>query len=196
MAVIFWWDARTLRRLQQQLNLLRATAASSLGEVPTLAESEYPAVTPSRKVWLIVVGVVIAMSVIASAAAYLMERAQPGHGITGRSECGKAIATLAVISEREDLTDSQSIVPGGPSLADYEKWSNEIRTRAAQVTRSDLAPRAQHIAELSGQAVSVVRETRKVPGTQREQLQQQVVYAKLIAHMYDEAAVVLDVCHS
>jgi hypothetical protein len=196
MAVICWWDARTLRRLQQQLNRLGATAASSLGEVPTLAESEYPSVTPSRKVWLIVVGVVIAMSVIAGAAAYLMERAQPGHGITGRSECGKAITTLAVFSEREDLTNSQSILPGGPSLADYEKWSNEIRTRAAQVTRSDLAPRAQHIAELSGQAVSVVRETRKVPGTQREQLQQQVVYAKLIAHMYDEATVVLDVCHS
>lgn len=195
MAMIFWWDARTLRRLQQQLNRLGATAASSLGEVPTLAESEYPSVTPSRKVWLIVVGVVIAMSVIAGAAAYLMERAQPGHGATGRSECGKAIATLAVFSGREDLTNAQSIVPGGPSLTDYEKWSNEIRTHAAQVTRPDLTPRTQHIAELSDQAVSVVRQIRKVPGTQREQLRQQDAYAKLIAHMYDEAAGVLDVCH-
>ncbi len=196
MAAIFWWDARTLPRLQQQLNLLRATAASSIGEVPTLAESEYPSVTPSRKVWLIAFGVVIAMSVIAGAAAYLMERAQPEHGITRRSECGKSIGTLAAFTERDDLTNSRSILSGGPSLADYEKWSNEIGARATQVTRSDLAPRAQHIAELSGQAVSVVREARKEPGTQVEQLRQQDAYAKLIAQMYDEAAAVLDVCHS
>ncbi|MBB4855137.1 hypothetical protein HNP40_002529 [Mycobacteroides chelonae] len=114
---------------------------------------------------------------------------------SGCSECGKAIATLAVFSEREDLTNAESIVPGGPSLTDYEKWSNEIRTHATQVTRSDLAPRALHIAELSDQAVSVVREIRQEPGTQLEQLRKQDVYAKLIAQMYEEAAVVLDVCH-
>lgn len=187
MAIIVWRDARLLQRLQKRLESLRAAAGTVLGEVPSLAEEDYPPVMPTRKTWLITFGVLIVMAVAVGFGTYVTDRP--------RRECRTGLKSVTVVLDHRDLVDSRVIRPDGPSLAVFEDWSKQLHDVAARVTRADLAPRVRRIADLSDQAVSVMRHARESPGTQTDQVREGNAYLVLIKQILDETLSIQDTCY-
>lgn len=187
MALSLWWESRHAQRMQARLEFLRAAAVPILGEVPTIAEEDYPPVMPSRKVWLIIVGITIAMTAAVVFGVYAMDRP--------RRQCRTAVKSVDIVLDHRDLLRPQTILPSGPNLAVFEDWSRQLRDVASRVTRADLAPRVRRISDLSDQAVSLVRQTRASPGTQLDQLNHQNAYLALITPILDETGSIQDTCY-
>ncbi|MUM16210.1 hypothetical protein FZI91_11310 [Mycobacterium sp. CBMA271] len=187
IALSLWWESRHAQRTQARLEFLRAAAVPILGEVPTIAEEEYPPVMPSRKVWLITIGIIIAMTAAIGFGAYAMDRP--------RRECRTAVKSVDIVLEHRDLLEPETILPSGPNLAVFEDWSKQLRDVANRVTRADVAPRVQHLADLADQAASLVRQTRESPGTQLDQLKHQNAYLALIGQILDETRSIQNTCY-
>ncbi|WP_231117610.1 hypothetical protein [Mycobacterium intracellulare] len=82
-------------------------------------------------------------------------------GAAGRT----AAAVARFVVSHPDMLDPGfiSASSGGPALADYQRWSEQLRRYATSVSASGVAPRVRDVADLSDRAVAVVREARADP---------------------------------
>jgi hypothetical protein len=99
--------------------------------------------------------VAVVIGVAAGAAAYMWYRPTP--------DCRTAAAAISFVAEQRDLLDPKLITADGPDLSKYQDWSDQLEGYANRVSAPDVTPHLRRIAELSGQAVAIVREVRNAP---------------------------------
>ncbi|WP_237159646.1 hypothetical protein [Mycobacteroides abscessus] len=99
--------------------------------------------------WLALIAAGLVVCVVGLALTY--ERQWP------RRDCDKTFDAIMAVHERNQLTNGRLIVQGGPGLADYQQWSDQLQREAAKMTTPDVAPRVRRIADLSVQVTKVVR---------------------------------------
>lgn len=132
------------------------------------------------RLWL----VVIALGLVACATAFAVtyERQWP------RRDCDNTFDAIVAVHERNQLTNGRLIVQGGPSVADYEGWSDQLQREAAKMTTPDVAPHIRRIADLSVQVTKVVRSAYAAAPTSSaaEVADREAAYQKLIGQMLDE----------
>lgn len=79
-----------------------------------------------------------------------------------RPDCRTAAAAVQLVHDRSDLLDLKNIVVGGPDLAAYRNWADQLSRLAGQVSAGDIAPHLRAIADRALDGVSLCRS-----GTQR-----------------------------
>jgi hypothetical protein len=174
------WTGYTTRRLKERLARLRS-AATARG-VPTDDESRVA--PPKPRAWHRVAAVLV-LIVATTALAYAMGRP--------RADCRTADHVIGFIADHRDMVDARLITPGGPSLEAYQSWADQLGRYSAQVSASDLEPHLHRIADLSRQAVAVVRDIRSQPA--EETLQRQFAYRDIVKQMISAETALNDVCH-
>lgn len=140
------------------------------------------------RLWL----AVIALGLVACAIAFTVtyEREWP------KRDCDKTFNVTIAVQERNQLTNGQLVVQGGPSVADYEGWSEQLQRDAAKMTAPDVAPRVRRIADLSVQVTNVVRTAHAAAPTNSaaEVANREAVYQKLIGEMLEERQAIITFC--
>lgn len=186
------WSKYAMRRTQSRLDQLRS-AASPIGADPVLTETDYPASMSGRRRLLMAIAIGLAVTALTGAMTYIADR--PNR--TLKHDCRSAIHGISYFTHQKEMIDGTKIVPGGPSLAAYQDWSDEISHYAAQTSKSDIAVPMHHVADLSQQALALVRDTRNDSGaTQARTLERVASYQKIIGQMLDETQSVLDTCEN
>lgn len=186
IALMVAWAAYVRRRMRTRLPLLRE-AAGPLGADPVLADIAYPEPMSMRRRLLLVAILGLSFALVMGAGFYVFERP--------KWSCTHAYHGVRDFTEPEDIVNSSAVLPGGPSVTAAQDWSGRIQRQARRVTTGAAAPHMQHLADLSQQAVDLIRDARNTPNaTQAQTKQREAAYLKLLAHMYDEARQALDTC--
>lgn len=161
------------RRQERHLTLLRAAATG---------QSADPGSSLGKREWLWLAVIAAGLVVCAVGLALTYEREWP------RRDCDKTLNAIVAVHERNQLTNGRLIVQGGPGLADYQEWSDQLQREAAKMTTPDVAPHIRHIADLSVQVTNVVRSAHAATPTSSaaEVADQEAAYQKLIGQMLDE----------
>ena len=153
-AAYFAWTSYQARRLSRHVELLRAAATDIPEAAAAAGETEDSIVLPRRRIvasLLMIVVVGISFGTIG----YLSgspERQTP--------DCRTAGDAVNFIDAHRDMLDSSLITAGGPDLSRYHDWSDQLQKYARQVSTPDVSRHLRRIAELSAQAVSLVRDIR------------------------------------
>ncbi|QCH23397.1 hypothetical protein DSM43276_01656 [Mycobacteroides salmoniphilum] len=190
LAASVLWSEYARHRMQNRLDLLHS-AASAAGAAPPLAEVDYPALMPPRRQVLIAIAVALATASFAGAVTYFADL--PNR--TLKRDCSNAVHDLYYFTQHKEMVEGPTILPNGPSLSAYQDWSDEINRYAAPISAGDIGAPMRHVADLSKQALTLVRDTRNDPGANEVQTaERQVSYNKIINQMYDETRPVLDTC--
>jgi hypothetical protein len=143
------WSQLVVRRTDRNLAALRRAAEAS-GLRPL--DSEALPTLPPRRWWLIAI-VVCLLAVLVGVWANWLNRPRP--------ECRTVDATVGFVYEHTDVFDADTIGPGGPPLADYQSWSDQLVRYADDVSAAtDLGPALRRIADASRHAVATVRAAR------------------------------------
>ncbi|RIS79126.1 hypothetical protein D2E44_20910 [Mycobacteroides abscessus] len=161
------------RRQERHVALLRATdVGQSADSGPFLGKWD--------RLWLALIAAGLVVCVVGLALTY--ERQWP------RRDCDKTFDAIVAVHERNQLTNGRLIVQGGPGLADYQEWSDQLEREAAKMTTPEVAPRIRRIADLSVQVTNVVRSAHAVAPTSSaaEVADREAAYQKLIGQMLDE----------
>lgn len=176
------------RRIQDRLELLRSPADPGLARSPLLAGEDRFGGLPPRRRWPLAVGALV-VGVGAAAVVYAWDRPSP--------DCRTANAVMRFVAAHRDMLDAQLITSGDPALSRYQDWSDQLQHYSTQVSAPDIAPHVHRIAELSAQAVSLVRDARNdrfySPSTD-EMLGRQSAYLSTIGQLVDEDAALSRVC--
>jgi hypothetical protein len=185
------WAAYRVRRLPERLQLLRAAAESSPQALSTVAEARDPVAAPPGVKFRLASATVVLLAVVGAVVlGYLRARPSP--------DCRTADAVVNFIHAHPDMLDAQLITDGGPSLQEYQDWSNRLAAYARQVSAPDLAPHLQRIAQISADAVSVVADVRRDPEINQsthELVVRQLMYQGIVGHLIDEDKALVPPCH-
>jgi len=186
MAVLLAWVAYVRRRMRTRLPFLRE-AAGPLGADPALTDADYPTPMSMRRRLLLVAVLGLLFAVVMGAGFYVFERP--------KRSCSHAYYGLRDFTEPKDIVDSSAVLPGGPSVTAAQDRSNRIQQQTRRVTTGAAAPHMQHLADLSQQAVDLIRDARNTPNpAQAQTMQRQAAYLEVLNHMFDEAHHALDAC--
>lgn len=186
MALMLAWAAYVRRRMRTRLPLLRA-AAGPLGADPALTDADYPTPMSTRRRLLLVTVLGLLFALVMGAGFYMFERP--------KWSCTHAYYGVRDFTEPKDIVDSSAVLPGGPSVIAAQDWSNRIQRQARRVTTGAARPHMQHLADLSQQAVDLIRDARSTPdSTQAQTMQGETAYLEILNHMYDEARQALETC--
>lgn len=169
------------RRQERHIAVLRAAETGQ-------PEDPGPLLERRDWLWLAVIAATLVMCAIGLTATY--EREWP------RRDCEQTHEAIMAVNERNWLTNGQLIVQGGPSVADYEVWSDQLQREADKMSSPDVAARVRHIADLSVQVTEVVRSAHAAAPTSStaEVADREAAYQKLIVQMLDEVKAVKAFC--
>ena len=154
----FAWTSHRQQQLPQNVKRLRAVAAEIPEAASAAADTEYSVTLPPRRLWVAML-VAVVFAIIFGTVAYvwgLSDRRTP--------DCRTADEAMNFIYTHREMLDAQQITTGGPDVSKYQGWSDQLQSYARQVSAPDLSRRLHRIAELSVQAVSLVKDVRKDPG--------------------------------
>ncbi len=169
------------RRQEHHIAVLRAAANGQSADLGSFLGKR-------DRLWL----VVIALGLVACATAFAVtyEREWP------RRDCEQTHDVIVAVNERNWLTNGRLIEQGGPSVADYEVWSDQLQREADKMSAPDVAPRVRRIADLSVQVTNVVRSAHAAAPTSSaaEVADRGPAYQKLIVQMLDEVKAVKTFC--
>lgn len=186
MALLLAWAEYARRRMRTRLPLLRE-AAGPLGADPVMTEDDYPAPMSMRRRLLIVAVLGLLIALVMGAGFYTIERP--------KQSCTHAYYGARDFAEPQSIVNSAAVLPGGPSVTAAQDWSDRIQQQARRVTTGAAAPHMQRLADLSHQAVDLIRDARNTPNpTQAQATQRQAAYLEVLNNMYDEARQALDAC--
>ncbi|WP_211285733.1 hypothetical protein, partial [Mycobacterium timonense] len=182
--------ASTMRRefrraqLTTRLGKLRSAAEVS-GDVD--AEDLTPPPRPrQRNVWLLALMVVV---VGVGGVGFAALSSQP------RRDCRTAAAAVQLLHDRSDLLDLKTIVVGGPDLAAYRNWAEQLsRMAAGQVSAVDIAPHLRAIADRAREGLSLVAQARNAPPP-RPVMELQLAYGQDMWSILDEENALTAACH-
>lgn len=169
------------RRQERYLTLLRAAeAGQSADSGPFLRKRD--------RLWLGLIAMGLVACVIGLVLTY--ERQWP------RRDCEQTHGVIVAVNERNWLTNGRLVLQGGPNVADYQQWSDQLQREAAKMTTPDVAPRVRRIADLSVQLTDLVRSAYAAAPTSSaaEAADPEAVYQKLIGQMLDEVKAVKTFC--
>lgn len=175
-----WFVAR---RVENRVTLLQNVLENIPGGADALAAVPYelPAGQRWRPIAASVTGVVL-LATGALAAVYLAHRPSP--------DCRTAADVERLVVAQRDMLDPAFITAdsGGPALADYQGWSQRLRSYKASVSAPDVAAHVRSIGDLSDQAVAVVSAARADPaGSQAPpQEQRRSTYAGIVSKIVTE----------
>lgn len=146
------------RRVERRITLLQDASENFPGAAAALRTARRS--QPATRHWrptLVLMTAVVLVTTGAMAAVYLARRPSP--------DCRTAAAVARFVVSHPDMLDPGfiSASSGGPALADYQRWSEQLRRYATSVSASGVAPRVRDVADLSDRAVAVVREARADP---------------------------------
>lgn len=190
LAVSVLWSEHVRHRIQNRLELLQS-AACAAGAAPLLSEADCPALTSGRRQVLIAVAIGLTTASFTGAVTYFAD--QPNR--TLKRDCSNAVHGLYYFTQHKEMVDGPTILPNGPSLSAYQDWSNEINRYAAPISEGDIGAPMHRVADLSKQALDLVRDTRNDPGaTEARTTERQINYQKIINQMYDQTRQVLQAC--
>jgi hypothetical protein len=156
MATSAAWSWYRGRHFRQHLEQLRAAAKSAPAAAATSADAEDSIALPPQRLWLSALVVIIAGMAIVP---LVLVSNRP----TPAPECRAANAVIGFIAAHPKMLDASLITPGGPDLSRYQDWSDQLKNYSTQAPTLDLSAHLVRIADLSAQAVSLVREARKDP---------------------------------
>lgn len=184
------WSEHVRHRTKSRLDLLHS-AASAAGAAPLHSAADYPALMSGRKQVLFAVAIGLATAIFAAAVTYFAD--QPNR--TLKRDCSNALHGLYYFTQHKEKIDGPTILPGGPSLSAYQDWSDEINGYAAAIPEGDIGAPMHRIADLSKQALNLVRDARNDPGAPHAKTtERQINYYKIINQMYDQTHQVLQAC--
>lgn len=173
-----WYVAR---RQERHIVLLGAVeAGQSADSGPFLGKRD--------RLWLAVIAAGLVACVVGLAVTF--ERQWP------RRDCEQTHDVIVAVNERNWLTNGRLVVQGGPSVADYQGWSDQLQREAAKMTTPDVAPHVRRIADLSVQVTDLVRSAYAAAPTSSaaEAADREVAYQKLIGQMLGEVKAVKTFC--
>ncbi|WP_183114144.1 hypothetical protein [Mycobacteroides abscessus] len=173
-----WYVAR---RQERHIALLGAAAnGQSADSGPFLGKRD--------RLWLAVIAAGLVACVVGLAVTF--ERQWP------RRDCEQTHDVIVAVNERNWLTNGRLVVQGGPSVADYQGWSDQLQREAAKMTTPDVAPHVRRIAELSVQVTDLVRSAYAAAPTSSaaEAADREVAYQKLVGQMLGEVKAVKTFC--
>ncbi|OBG70982.1 MULTISPECIES: hypothetical protein [unclassified Mycobacterium] len=169
-------------QLTTRLGQLRS-AAEANGDVD--AEELAPPPRPRRSVWLIALMVVV---VGVGGFGFGALASQP------RRDCRTAEAAVQLVHDRSDLQDLKNIVVGGPDVAAYREWADQLSHLAGQASSADIAPHLRAIAERARDGASLVAQSRSAPPP-RPVIELQVAYGQDMLPIFDEENALTAACH-
>lgn len=178
------WLSHRARQLDQNLETLRAAAGASDGD------QESAALPPPRS-WMLVPVVVIGALGVGASVVYGSTQTTP--------DCRTADAAVDFIASHRDMLDSNLITPGDPDLDKYQNWSDQLQDYARRVSAPDLAAHLRRIAQLSKEAVALVREARTdQPGrlSRDDAGDLKLAYRDVISRLIEEDNALVPICHS
>jgi hypothetical protein len=181
------WLSRRARRLEKNLETLRA-AARATGT--SWGDDEDPAALPPPRLWVVALVAVIGGVGVGAAMVFGSTRSTP--------DCRTADAAVNFVAAHRDMLDSNLIGPGGPSLDKYRDWSNQLRDYSRQVSAGKLALHLHRIADMSQQAVSVVRQARPDPpaSISPDVLDDlRLTYQEITNQLVEEDNALVPICH-
>ncbi|AMW17792.1 MULTISPECIES: hypothetical protein [Mycobacteroides] len=187
LAATFWFSDHTMRRTSARVELMQSQLVQVVGGVPL---PEVTVVVPppmfGRRLWLAIGATGLIIGITAGAMAYLQRPRTVW-------QCRLATEIVdTVLGHEALLLGKHAASPQGPTVTDYQSWSDQLSSLAAQVSRTDLAPPAQHIAELSGQATALIRQT-QTPGA--VQTGWNDAYFAVSKQILDETGKIQNICY-
>lgn len=192
LAASMLWSEYARRRIQDRLDLLRS-AASPIGALPALTEADYPALMSGRRSLLMAIAIGLAAAVFAGVVTYFAD--QPNRSL--QRDCGNAVHGLYYFTQHKEMIDGPTILPNGPSLSAYQDWSDEISRYAAMTSEAVIAAPMHRVADLSKQALILVRDSRNDPNAiEVRTAERQVSYGNTINQMYSETHLVIEACEN
>lgn len=168
-------------QLAARLGELRSAAEAS-GDVD--AEDLTPPPRPRRSIWLIALMVVV---VGVGGLGFGALTAQP------RRDCRTADAAVRLVAERSDLERAENVVVGGPDLAAYREWADQLSHLAGQASAADIAPHLRVIADHARHGVFLVAQARSAPPPRPIQ-ELQIAYGEDMLAIVEEAHPLLAAC--
>jgi hypothetical protein len=171
------------RRLPANLELLRSAA----GPDAAPADEDAAAATPQRFWVSLLIAVVGGVGI--GGAFYVSQRPTP--------DCRTSNEAVAYLHDHPDMLDPRLITVGGPSLDDYQGWSSRLQDYPRRVSAPELAAHLRRIADLSPQAVSLVRQARPSPPdspSPDETSHLRYEYHDVIAKLIDEDTALVTTC--
>ncbi|BBN50754.1 hypothetical protein [Mycobacterium avium] len=177
---------REYRRAQLTTRLVELRSAAEVsGDID--AEDLTPPPRPrQRNVWLLAL-MVVAVGV--GGVGFAALSSQP------RRDCRTAAAALQLVHARSDLLDLKTIVVGGPDLAAYRKWADQLSRLAGQVSAADIAPHLRAIADRARDGISLVAQARSAPPP-RPVMDLQLAYGQDMLSIMDEENALTAACHT
>ncbi|MDT5013051.1 MAG: hypothetical protein QOH57_4668 [Mycobacterium sp.] len=182
------WDRQRRRRVQRNVQALRAAAAQSPGE-SAFADAQSDKLETSlrraTRVWAVGAVVILAGALSLT---YVLVRTNP--------DCLVGRDVIFYLNDRKTMMDANLLTPAGPPLREYQVWSDQLREYASKVSDDAVARHVERIAELATQAVSVVHDSRTDPAgaAAADQLQRRAAYLVLMKGITDEMWAIVDVC--
>ncbi|ETZ54209.1 putative membrane protein [Mycobacterium avium MAV_120709_2344] len=154
------------RRVERRIILLQDASQRFPGAAAALRAA--PRTEPASPRWRPTVALLTAVVLVttgALAAVYLAHRQSP--------DCRTANDMARFVASHPDMLDPAFIPAnsGGPTLADYQLWSEQL-DRYAALSGGDVAPGLRSAAALSARATAVVREARADPADWQDPRQQ------------------------
>jgi hypothetical protein len=174
-------DRRRRERIQRNVGALRAAAAQLPGGLESghTENGELEAsLRRATRIWGVGAVVIIVGAV---ALTYFLARTSP--------DCRVGRSVITYINDHKDLMDAKLITTGGPPIAQYQAWSEQLRQYANQMSDASVATHADKISDLSAQAVTVVRDARAGAAAGQQQ-----AYLALTESITDEMWAIVDVC--
>lgn len=174
------------RRREPHLAQLRAAAAADPQVAAAVAQAVPPAVPTARDRWLRI-GLVVVVAVAAGLAVTFASQ------VSGRS-CRTAHAAAVYIGDHRDLLDPNRIGPGGPDLAEYRAWSEQLERYADRVGGPGIGQHLQQIADLSADAVSLVEQARAPGASNGSDGMRKVDYLNTVQRLVDADTQLVEDC--
>lgn len=138
---------RRARRIDKNLETLRAAADSSALTTQPADNGAVLVAMPKRRALAFVAAVVIPYLVLVSVVLWV-DRSRP--------DCPTVHAAATFIYDSRQLEETPSFAPGSVNVAAYQAWSDRLQEFGRQVSNPAVAPRLWHIADLSTQVVTQV----------------------------------------
>jgi hypothetical protein len=194
-AAYFGWMSHRARQLSRQVERLREAAVKVPQAAAALAETEHGVELPPRRIWpMVLMAVVIGLGF--GIAGFTVGAPFKEYGHT--PDCRAADDVVEFVNKHPEMLDSRLIVPGEPALHEYEEWSDQLESDAPQMSTGSVSGHVKRVAELSSEAVSVVRDLRKNPTGSPSPYAisaHQTAYKKTISDLVDETGKIVASCH-
>jgi len=158
-AAYFVWINFQARRIARHVERLR-TAAADIPAAAALAETTGTTSIPPRRVWPIVLVVVVTLIGFGLAEYLWGSREHRTASRATAQDCRTADEALHFLHQHDDMLNSRLITMREPGLNAYQEWSSQFYTYAHSVSNPAIAQHLDRVAELSAQEVAVVQDLR------------------------------------